>query len=495
MLTILTTTDLLSPVSLAIQSIDRLDELVSLITDQNEDQSNDITIEVSNKGIRVPMDWHDSEPPYVLPITDFSSDNLLAIVFFKLQNHQKAFEYVQEKSALYNDLLIATHLQFGYTIDEEQIQYLKNTSEHNLAIIYQFGNINQPVGRSVIQDTFETAMNNAPTDEKKLYSTKHYVNFLLDHNRASDAEKLLLSVINHTTNDNQKNALSHQLSTAKMAQTAMPYDTDSLKEILDLQKNCIEFYEKKDLKINAGLLLISASEIASLQKDFIQSKDLINKAIRYFTEEDIHEFMGEATVQKAILLYTWSKNGSPQYYKPAINTFQNALKVFKRDTHPLKFADIHHNLALIYSEIQVSEKEKPIWTAFCASSFKEALNYYSKEQHPYQYAMISHNYATALMGFPEAKLHNNHNKAFDLFEEALVTRTAEEYPFERALTLLNQLELYWLIHNEDSNEENKHFDDMVAKAQEIHQLVNDADLIAKAKEHLDALEKLKSFIQ
>ena len=193
-------------------------------------------------------------------------------------------------------------------------------------------------------------------------------------------------------------------------------------------------------------------------------------------------------------MYTWSKNGSPQYYKAAINAFQDVLKVFKRDTHPQKFADVHHNLALIYSEIPVGVEEKPMWTAFCASSFKEVLAFYTKEEYPYEYAMASHNYATALMHFPPAKIHDNLEKAARLFEEAIEVRTAERYPFERALTLMNQLELGWLTHNETSDAELKKYEEMKAKAKEVKTLVTDMDLIAQADNHLRELEKVKSLI-
>ena len=199
-------------------------------------------------------------------------------------------------------------------------------------------------------------------------------------------------------------------------------------------------------------------------------------------------------MRKATLLYTWSKNGSPQYYKPAINAFQDTLKVFKRDTHPQKFADVHHNLALIYSEIPVSSEEKPIWTAFCASSFKEVLAFYTQEKYPYEFAMASHNYATALMNFPEAKLHNNLDKAFGLFEDALTVRTAIAYPFERALTLLNQLALYWLMHNEDEAEELTKYNQMLEKATAIGKMVDDASLIEKANQHLEQLKNLKTIL-
>jgi predicted esterase YcpF (UPF0227 family) len=108
--------------------------------------------------------------------------------------------------------------------------------------------------------------------------------------------------------------------------------------------------------------------------------------------------------------------------------------------------------------------------------------------------MASHNYATALMKFPEAKLHNNLDKAFGLFEDALTVRTEKKYPFERALTLLNQLELYWLMHNEDKAAELKKYNQMVEKATSIAQIINDENLIAQANQHLNQLKNLKTIL-
>ena len=108
--------------------------------------------------------------------------------------------------------------------------------------------------------------------------------------------------------------------------------------------------------------------------------------------------------------------------------------------------------------------------------------------------MASHNYATALMNFPEAKLHNNLDKAFGLFEDALSIRTEKDYPFERALTLLNQLELYWLMHNENEASELKRYNHMVEKATSIAEMVNDDNLIEQANQHLDQLKNLKTIL-
>jgi hypothetical protein len=135
-----------------------------------------------------------------------------------------------------------------------------------------------------------------------------------------------------------------------------------------------------------------------------------------------------------------------------------------------------------------------MWTAFCASSFKEVLAFYNKEQYPYEHAMASHNYATALMDFPPAKIHDNLKKAARLFNEALDIRTADAYPFERALTLMNQLELGWLTNNEGSSEELKKYEEMKSKAEEVKTLVNNEGLISQVEDHLKELEKVKSLI-
>jgi len=98
------------------------------------------------------------------------------------------------------------------------------------------------------------------------------------------------------------------------------------------------------------------------------------------------------------------------------------------------------------------------------------------------------------MGFPEAKLHDNLNKAYQMFEDALNIRTAESYPLERALTLINLLELYWIMHNKDSEEEVRNYNTMLDKAHEIKQLVKDKTIMNQADEHIEALYDLKKVL-
>jgi len=489
MISILTTTKYKHRISKIIDSVNRLSELIYLVDRGELIAETSKIILVENDVIIIPVDWFEREPPFIFQNIPFNSENLLAIIFYKLGNHQKAFEFVKENDSVYNELLTATYLQFGYEISEEMFSKLDRL--HNKCIVEHYGKYISSDKKFELSDQYQQAIDIAKNPEIKAFTVKHYCDLLLDSGSFKEAELLLRSNIEKNISENAKNALNIQLAYALMAQLKLPYPENNLDEIYKLFQNGIKFYLENSQDANAGLLYLDASEIANFKGDYVKSKEQINKAILIFKEADIPEFLGEAGLRKATLLYTWSKNGSPQYYKPAVNAFQDTLKIFKRDSHPQKFADVHHNLALIYSEIPVSPEEKPIWTAFCASSFKEVLKFYTKENHPYEFAMANHNYATALMSFPEAKIHNNLDRAFNMFEEALAIRTAESYPFERALTLINQLELYWIMHNENVEDESNRFNLMMQKAKEIKELITDKSLLEKANQHIASLNNLK----
>ncbi|MFP2997264.1 hypothetical protein ABN763_15205 [Spongiivirga sp. MCCC 1A20706] len=494
MITILTTIDHKISIEKMIATVDRLDELVTVSTGGLQVKASEKLITVENNTIQCNIDWHDTEVPILFQDHALNEGNLLAIVHYKLGNQQRAFEFIQNDNPLHNELLAGTYLQYEYAFSQPLNEAIQKTSLHNAAVVYHYGAQETPSDLETAQAKYERALKDNVSDEVKAFTSKHYVNFLLDAGDFKSAETVAEAYLTEGLSNEAKNALLIQKANAMIGQLLVPYNTEKLDAILNILQDGIEFYEEKQLNINAALLAVDASEMANYKSDFITAKELINKAILHFRNAEIPEFLGEATLKKAILLYTWSKNGSPQYYKAAINAFQDSLKVFKRDTHPRKFADIHHNLALIYSEIPVSPEEKPIWTAFCASSFKEVLAFYNKKEYPYEFAMASHNYATALIDFPEAKLHDNLAKANRLFKDALSVRTAESFPFERALTRLNQLELAWRSHNENSAQEQVKISEMEQMAKEIKTLVTDRQLLTQANEHLTRIEQLKTLI-
>lgn len=491
MLTISTTTEEKASAAAIVASIPKLNELVKVVT-HDEVCENEKHLVLENNHIGVPLEWHDGAPPYIFQKRVFSEGNLLALIFYQLGNHQKAFDFIAGDTPLYYDLLVCTHLKYGYPIDARMLYYLEKGNPHNQAIVGYYGTLENASDIQNPDTAFKKAITFANNPEEKAFTAKHFINYLLDHGKS--AEALRYAKASAPLSETGKYALKTLEAHILMLGLKMPYDPSELKEIRQLQTDILGYYESNGFQTQAGLLLMEAAEVANYAKDFIVSKDLIHKAIRIFKEEGLSEFLGEAGFKKAILLYTWSKNGHPQYYKAAINAFQDALKVFKKDSHPKRFADIHHNLALIYSEIPVAPEEKPMWMAFCAASFKEVLQYYTAESAPYDYAMACHNYATALMDFPPGKLHDHQEKARTLFKEALKIRTAEHYPLERALTLSNFLELSWLLHNEDAETEKNSLTDMMAMSHEIPTLTEDSALRDRAKTHLLELEKLKQLL-
>ena len=492
MLSIFSITEYLEEVKEITVSVDRLDELVTVFDDSNTDfQGNQKVLIVNNDGIHCALDWHDTEPPYNFGPVEFSEKSLLALIFFKIGNHQKAFEYIAEGSDLYCHFLVVFNLLSGQQITGDQLEFLNRTSAHNCAVVAHYGNTEDDFSFSQLGELYEEALKSAENDELKIYSAKHFISLLLDNGLNDKAMEVVAEMEPFIISEESKVTLLGLKSSMMMAELTIPYDRTKIREVEALIDEAITYYEKNGLKTKAGLMLIDASELANFQDDYVISKELISRAITYFKEEEMRDFLGEATVRKAVLLYTWSKNGSPQYYKPSINAYQDALKVFKRDTHPQKFADIHHNLAIIYSEIPVGDNEFVIWSAFSASSFKEAHEYYNKADHPYEYAMICNNYGIALMNYPPAKIHDNHTKAAGYFEEALEIRTKENYPFERAITLLNQLKLFWSVGNESKESELEMFNSMMDKANEVKTLVDEEKLIVQADENIELLNEFK----
>ena len=491
MITILTTTKFENDLQKVIDSIPRLNELVTITTNEDELEIGKKRLYVNEREIACYLDWFDTEPPYLFPTIAYSTDALLAMVYYKLGNEQRAFEHIDESNTLFFPLLVATKIKFGYELHSEVVAQL---SGHNRAIVNHYGVLADNQSFEEIKALYESILQNEHDDEVQCYTAKHYANLLLDAQKFGGAAALCAKYLKKAPNKNSKMALRMLWATAKTKGLQLPYNEMELLKIATVQVKCIDFLQEHGFDLNAALLAMDAADVSNFLSDYPTAKAYINLAIKIFKEHDLNELLGEAGLKKATLLYNWSKNGSPQYYKASINAFQDTLKIFKRDSHPAQFAEVHHSLALIYSEIPASPEEKPMWIAFSASSFKEALTYFKEDEFPYEHAMVCHNYATALIDFPPAKLHNNHEKANDMFHKALSIRTAKEYPTERALTLLNHIELGWLMHNENEKMEETRLNQMKAQAEEVLELVNDVHLQEKAKEQLNRLEALKELI-
>jgi tetratricopeptide (TPR) repeat protein len=448
------------------------------------EKHNGIIIEAGEIISQLP--WSIEELPILFSPITYQPDNLAAILLSKLGYEEEALEFTKD-SVLCEEIKCRLQLRRDHYLP---ISFTNNSfySTYNQAVLTHYaGHFHNGVSPV---ELYEKALKMAPSDEHKAFVARHLAVLLMDQANYTAAENLLRQKIQSAYSDEAKSSLSIDLINILLELLRAPFDPKRILEIKQLISNALDYFNKIGLKSAIASLYTSASEIANMEKNYTESMGYISKAITIYEEEHIPEFLSMAFMRKGTLLYTWAQDGNPQFYQKAINTYQEALKTFSKEEYPHIYAEIHHNLAVIYAEMPVDEKKKAMWAAFSATSFKECLEFYNKETFPYEYAMVANNYANALLKYPPAKMGDNSEKAVGLYLEALEIRHAHSYPIERAHTILNYLEACWQVHNINKNMERARYNDMLTKAKEVKRLTDDEQLIAQANEHLDQLSSI-----
>lgn len=441
--------------------------------------------------IQWPHKWHNQEPPVLFPPTSLNKNALMAIALTKLGHYDLALKYTTDP-----DLEIIIRC-FKYLTEREGLPDLTwgydYYGNHNRAILYHY--TRKTDNGSSPAELYEMALAMAPDPELASFTARHYGVYLFDRGHVEHAEELLRNqIMNEAISEDAQYTLKFDLVSVLAKKLAVPYDQQLIAELKTLIGETLEFYESRGMDVQAALLLAEASEVANIEENYTESLGYINRAIATYRREELTEFLANAFFRKGTLLYTWAQNGNPQFFKSAAETYQEALKTFKKHTSPAVFAEIHHNLGVIYAEMPTDPKQEGIMAAVSASSFKESLEYFSKDGFPYNYAMITNNYANALMKYPAARNGDNFEKAIYYFKESLEIRNAGKYPLERAHTILNYLEACWRVHNINSGMERVRYRDMVRKALEVKKLTTDTELITQAEEHLKKLKELSRIL-
>jgi len=501
MLSIFATTKFHPQLDQIIQKEDRLSELVDIYDMLEKRPSPSAnTILIKNEEIAFPIDWHNVQPPFLLPETvELNEANLLAIVFSKLNNYEKAYAYLQTTNpSLFVELDFINRLQQGISIDPRELTTHYSPFEeyrlmHNQAILRYYGATPDNFDLDKTLYFFKEAIKSAPNEEYAAYTARQFALLQIDLQQPKKAIEILESLDSPNLSKPAKLELKHTQCQVWMRQLTVPYDQDLLAKLKTSLWEILQQYEASDRKAETGLLLIDAAHIANISESFSESLGYITRAIKIFEEEGLTELAGNAHLRKGTLLYTWAQNNNPQFFKPAIDSYQAALKVFKKETAPEVFADIQHNLASIFTDMPTDLKKKGIWAGVAVSSFNEALEYYTKEKFPYEYGMICNNYGNAFTKFPQAVLTDNFEKALFYYQEALDVRTPA-YPYERAMTLLNFLEASWTVRNDSEEFNEERYDDMLAKVNEVKTLVDKEDMIEEADKHLALLAQLKESV-
>lgn len=494
----------LEQVQKIILSEDRLDELVNLHRSLEQiPRSSAHAFVVDSRGISFPIDWENLSPPYLLPqFLPLEPSILLGLIFSRLDNGEKAWEYLKKYPSLILDTGLISRLQYGFEIDlnefpeelpdatDQAKPFEKYRAAHNAAIIRHYGFIRTNPDAATVISYYNKAMQLAPSDTYRAFTLRHFAGLLLDGGDLMTAEDLLSKQLEATLPEAAAFSLKDLLNDAWMKQLTVPYDQELLEQLKNNLWAVLQYHEKHERQAEIGLVLLDAAHIANISESFSEALGYSNRAISIFESEELDELAGQAHLRKGTLLYTWAQNGNPQFYKPAVESYQKALKVFRQEETPDVFADIHHNLAVLYAEMPADPKKKGIWAGIASASFQEALNYYNKSFFPYEYGMICNNFGNALTKFPQAVHSDNYEKALYYYQEALEVRTPA-YPYERAITLLNYLEASWKVSNDSDEFNQDRYQDMLGKAHEIPKLVEEPDMIREAEQHLALLEELK----
>ncbi|AQG78927.1 hypothetical protein [Spirosoma montaniterrae] len=473
----------------------RLDELVGIYP-LAETAETGPYLTICDQQLAGSLPWDESLPPVLLPRPlTYSSENLLALVFMHLGNWEKAYEYSQHDRSVADALDLTNRLQQGVPVPlpTRPVNGVGTfglyQGWHNRAVVLHYGYLDEDVASDALEEAYQMAIRHSPDPTHRAFTSKHFATYLLDSGQLDEASRVLSTALeNPQTPETARVDLLAVQYAVWLQQLTVPYDPALLDRTKAALWTVLQTYETEGRTLQTGLLLVDAAQVANFQNSFAEALGYINRAIGIFREEEAVELLANAQYRKGVLLYTWAQHGSPQFYRPAMEAYQEALKVFTQENAPAVFAEIQHHLGVIYSEVPDEAKKKSIWAAVSSSSFQQALTYFTKEQFPYEYATICNHYANALTKYPPAARSDNYAKAITYYREALRIRTAETYPYERALTILNYLEAGWYVGEDDPGLQRSLLNDLIRKAQEVETLVSDEPLLRQAQTQLDRLQ-------
>lgn len=164
---------------------------------------------------------------------------------------------------------------------------------------------------------------------------------------------------------------------------------------------------------------------------------------------------------------------------------QEALKVYREDTHPESFALCNEHLALAYLVMPMGDAGDRLRLGIAVTSLRSALRVLRPETHPVAWASCQVNLANALQYLPSAHRRDNLDEAVQLYEEVLQHPQLGRDPVGVARILLNQGNaLAHLAAFDDAQER-------LAESRRLFEQAGDAEGLAAADELLAGLAEAR----
>lgn len=162
----------------------------------------------------------------------------------------------------------------------------------------------------------------------------------------------------------------------------------------------------------------------------------LQQAIDYIPPESLSEVRARAAVQLGQLLQEHA-NGQRGPLQAAVRCYQEALRFYRRETHPLEFAFIQNNLALAYLAMPMTEAGDRLRGAIAVQALRSALSVYHPDQHPHEWTSARLNLANALQYVHSARPAEHLLEAVAIYEDLLQRRDPIADPAGYARILAN----------------------------------------------------------
>ncbi|MDX1907719.1 MAG: hypothetical protein SF053_11845 [Bacteroidia bacterium] len=499
MLTVYTTSDLIDALRTLIATPDQLDDWVTIcdLSDGDPLPSAYHLKVTAREGIVHPVDWYNLLPPYLMPeYLPYRTEILLALLYQRLGNYEQAYRLLADHSVLLNDIDLINRLQQGLETDPASLTSDFQPFEeyrfcHNSAVLHHYGSPDPAAGGDKARYFYREALKAAPDAEYHAFTTRQYAILLADAGELTQAAHVLEEAVRLQPSADAQAELKAGLTQIWMLQLAVPYDAVLLETLKHTLWEVLQHYRLRGREVEEAMVLVDAAQIANYADSFAESLGYINRAVELLREADLPELLAQAHYRRGILLYTWAQQGQPQFFRSALDSFQETMKVFTREDAPALFAEIHQYLGVIYAEMPDEPQKRAIWAGVSASAFQTALAFFTREDYPYEYARICAQYANALNQYPDAVHTDNRQKALAYYQESLAIRTATRWPVERAVTLLNYVGTAWHLNLTDNAAAEALYGEMVAMAREARDLTDDPKIISEAVLHLSKLNQLR----
>ncbi len=174
----------------------------------------------------------------------------------------------------------------------------------------------------------------------------------------------------------------------------------------------------------------AGAELALVTRWLQQTLDLI-------PPEGMLETRARAAVQLGQLLQERANNQRGPL-QAAVRCYQEALRFYQRETHPLEFAFIQNNLALAYLAMPMTESGDRLRGAIAVQALRAALSVYDPEQHPREWSSARLNLANALQYVHSARPAEHLLEAIAIYEDLLQRRDPATDPAGCARILANK---------------------------------------------------------